>query len=51
MNKTPPAPVDRDTVETKTRQAERERALDRLAKLNWKLPEDYRFDRDEANER
>jgi len=29
----------------------RERALDRLRSLQWKLPKDYRFDRDEANER
>ncbi len=29
----------------------RERALDRLQSLQWKLPKDYRFDRDEANER
>jgi antitoxin MazE len=29
----------------------RRRALDNLAALNWTLPEDYKFDRDEANER
>jgi antitoxin MazE len=29
----------------------RRRALDRLAALNWTLPEDYKFDREEANER
>ena len=39
------------TVEVETRQVQRQRAIDRLAKLNWKLPEGYRFDRDEANER
>ena len=39
------------TVEVETRQAQRQRALDRLAKLNWKLPEDFKFNRDEANER
>ena len=26
-------------------------ALERLASLNWTLPPDYKFDRDEANER
>src|SRR5206468_11645279 len=26
-------------------------ALERLASLNWALPPDYKFDRDEANER
>jgi antitoxin MazE len=29
----------------------RKAAIDRLAALNWKLPPDYKFDRDEANER
>ena len=29
----------------------RERALARMAARQWALPEDYRFDRDEANER
>ena len=39
------------TIEVETKQAQRRRALDRLAKLNWTLPEGYKFDRDEANER
>jgi antitoxin MazE len=30
---------------------QRRRALDELAALNWTLPGDYRFDRDEANSR
>ena len=30
---------------------QREVALARLASLNWTLPPDYKFDRDEANER
>jgi antitoxin MazE len=30
---------------------QRRHALDELAALNWKLPEDYEFDRDEANSR
>jgi antitoxin MazE len=29
----------------------RKAALERLASRNWKLPSDYKFDRDEANER
>jgi antitoxin MazE len=28
----------------------RQKALDAIAGLNWALPEDYKFDRDEANE-
>jgi antitoxin MazE len=30
---------------------QRKAAIDRLAALNWKLPRDYKFDRDETNER
>jgi antitoxin MazE len=29
----------------------RKAAIDRLAALNWTLPPDFKFDRDEANER
>ena len=29
----------------------RKAALERIASLNWTLPADYKFDRDEANER
>jgi antitoxin MazE len=29
----------------------RKAALERLAERNWTLPPDYKFDRDEANER
>jgi len=29
----------------------RKAALDRMASRNWTLPPDYKFDRDEANER
>ncbi len=29
----------------------RRSALDKLAALNWSLPEDYKFDREEANSR
>lgn len=38
-------------IEVETKEARRLRALDGLAKLNWTLPEDYKFDRDEANQR
>jgi antitoxin MazE len=38
-------------IEVETREAQRSRALERLASLNWVLPPNYKFDRDEANER
>ncbi|HLI99455.1 MAG TPA: AbrB/MazE/SpoVT family DNA-binding domain-containing protein [Bradyrhizobium sp.] len=38
-------------IEVETREQQRRRALERLASLNWTLPPDYKFDRDEANER
>jgi antitoxin MazE len=38
-------------LEVETQDQRRRRALDRMAQRNWTLPEDYRFDRDEANER
>jgi antitoxin MazE len=38
-------------IEFETREDRRSRALDRMAARNWTLPEDYRFDRDEANKR
>ena len=38
-------------IEVETREARRKAALERLASLNWTLPPDYKFDRDEANER
>ena len=40
-----------DTLAVETKEARRLRALDHLSQLNWTLPEDYKFDRDEANER
>ncbi len=39
------------TIEVETREAQRRRALERMAARNWTLPEGYRFDRDEANAR
>jgi antitoxin MazE len=39
------------SIAVETKEQRRRRALDRLASLNWTLPDDYRFDRDEANER
>jgi antitoxin MazE len=38
-------------IEVETIKARRERALDNMAARKWTLPEGYRFDRDEANER
>jgi antitoxin MazE len=40
-----------DVIEIETKEDQRRRALDRMAARNWTLPEGYRFDRDEANER
>ncbi|MGB8401888.1 AbrB/MazE/SpoVT family DNA-binding domain-containing protein [Bradyrhizobium sp.] len=39
------------TIAVETREAQRQRALDNMAARNWTLPEGYRFDREEANER
>jgi antitoxin MazE len=41
--------VERTLVVQKEDQ--RKAALERLAERNWTLPPDYKFDRDEANER
>jgi antitoxin MazE len=38
-------------IEVETAEDRRRRALGRMAARNWTLPEGYRFDRDEANER
>jgi antitoxin MazE len=38
-------------IEVETAEARRRRALDNMAARKWTLPEGYRFDRDEANER
>jgi antitoxin MazE len=38
-------------VEIETRADQRRRALERMAARRWTVPEGYRFDRDEANER
>ncbi len=43
--------ASKETIEVETREAQRRRAIERLASLNWTLPPDYKFDRDEANER
>ena len=39
------------TIAVETKEDRREAALQRLASLNWTLPPDYKFNRDEANER
>ncbi len=38
-------------IEVETNEDQRRRALERMAARNWTLPNGYRFDRDEANER
>jgi antitoxin MazE len=38
-------------IEVETKEDQRRRAIKRMAARNWTLPADYRFDRDEANER
>jgi len=38
-------------VEVETKEAQRRRAVERMAARDWRLPENYRFDRDEANRR
>jgi antitoxin MazE len=38
-------------IAIETKEDQRRRALERMAKRNWTLPPDYKFDRDEANER
>ena len=38
-------------IEVETNEDQRRRALERMAARNWTLPEGYRFDREEANER
>ena len=43
--------ASKETIEVETREARRRRAIERLASLNWTLPPDYKFNRDEANER
>jgi len=39
------------SLEVETKEAQRQRALDNIRTRNWTLPPDYKFDRDEANER
>lgn len=43
--------ADTTTIAVETKEDQRRRALDRMAARNWTVPEGYRFDRDEANER
>ena len=38
-------------IEVETKEERHRRAIENLASLNWTLPADYKFDRDEANER
>jgi antitoxin MazE len=39
------------TIAVETKEDRRRRAIENLAARNWTLPPDYKFDRDEANER
>jgi antitoxin MazE len=43
--------ASQETIEVETKKDQRRRAIERMAARNWTLPEGYRFDRDEANER
>ena len=43
--------ASKETIEVETKKDQRRRAIERMAARNWTLPEGYRFDRDEANER
>ena len=38
-------------IEVETKEDQRRRALARMAARDWTLPPDFKFDRDEANER
>jgi antitoxin MazE len=44
-------PAGNGVLAVETREERRRRAIEHLASLNWTLPPDYKFDRDEANER
>jgi antitoxin MazE len=39
------------SIQVETREDQRKAALEHMASLNWSLPPDYKFDRDEANRR
>lgn len=41
----------KDKVEPESKEERRRKALEHLASLNWTLPPDYKFDREEANAR
>lgn len=41
----------KNVIAAETKEDRRHRAIERLASRNWALPLDYKFDRDEANER
>jgi antitoxin MazE len=41
----------KSTLEVETKEDQRKAALARMAARNWTLPPDYKFDREEANER
>jgi len=41
----------KNVIAAEIQQGRRKAALERMATRNWTLPPDYKFDRDEANER
>lgn len=43
--------ASKETIEIETEKEKRRRAIERMAARAWTLPPDYKFDRDEANER
>ena len=43
--------AEKGTIEVETKEEQRRRALERMAARDWTLPPDYKFDRDEANQR
>lgn len=43
--------ASKETIEIETQKEKRRRAIERMASRNWTLPPDYKFNRDEANER
>jgi antitoxin MazE len=43
--------ASKETIELESKKEQRRRAIARMALRKWTLPADYKFDRDEANER
>jgi antitoxin MazE len=43
--------ASKETIEVETNEQRRQRAIEQIASSKLRLPLDYKFDRDEANER